>query len=201
MKTKPILFSTPMVQAILAGHKTQTRRLVKGVALDWLGNAGFTPQFVALPENHTCPYGNVGDVLWVRETFTEEACATAVCYKADFPIVWPAEQTEDGIEIRQEAKHYKFKPSIFMPRAASRLTLEITGVRVESLQDISRGDCMGEGCPFPNIARETDPVAWYKELWEKLNGKESWAADPWVWVLDFKVHKENIDLFVNARKS
>ena len=73
-----------------------------------------------------------------------------------------------------------------MPRHASRITLEITKIRVERLQDISRGDCMAEGCPFPNIAKETDPKQWYSDLWESLNGKGSWALNPWVWVICFK---------------
>lgn len=73
-----------------------------------------------------------------------------------------------------------------MPRWASRILLEIVSVRVERLQDISRGDCMGEGCPFPNIAKETDPKGWYKGLWEKVNGPVSWEMDPWVWVVEFK---------------
>jgi hypothetical protein len=73
-----------------------------------------------------------------------------------------------------------------MPRVVSRITLEITSVRVERLQDISRGDCMAEGCPFPNIAKETDPKGWYSDLWETLNGAGSWDLNPWVWVLEFK---------------
>lgn len=73
-----------------------------------------------------------------------------------------------------------------MFRNRSRITLEITGVRVEQLQDISRGDCMAEGCPFPNIAKETDPKQWYCDLWESLNGAGSWNLNPWVWVIEFK---------------
>ncbi len=78
----------------------------------------------------------------------------------------------------------RWRPSIHMPRKASRITLEITEVRVERLQDISRGDCMAEGCPFPNIAKLTDPIEWFAELWESIN--ENWDANPWVWVVEFK---------------
>ncbi len=74
MKERPILFSAPMVRAILAGSKTQTRRAVKGNALNWLNDVGFTPEFVAMPENHQCPYGQPGDRLWVREAFSGPRC-------------------------------------------------------------------------------------------------------------------------------
>lgn len=81
---------------------------------------------------------------------------------------------------------FKWKPSIHMPRWASRITLEVTGVRVERLNEISRGDCMSEGCPFPNMAKTTNPIAWFSELWESINGEGSWALNPWVWVIEFK---------------
>jgi hypothetical protein len=205
MKARPILFSTPMVQAILEGRKTQTRRVLKvqpsaeGMQISTLvcttankKNEG-KQHWIKLKDKFTvefsdqsyfkCPYGKVGDLLWVRETFTEEACLTAICYKADFPIVWPKELT-DGEEIIQEAKDYRFKPSIFMPKWASRITLEITNIRVERLQDISEEDKIAEGGtadkPFGTI-------------WKKINITEGirWQDNPFVWVLEFKVHKCN----------
>lgn len=79
-----------------------------------------------------------------------------------------------------------WRPSIHMPRWASRITLEITSVRVERLQNISRGDAMGEGCPFQNMAQGDDPRQWYAQLWDRLNGTGSWDANPWVWVIEFR---------------
>lgn len=73
-----------------------------------------------------------------------------------------------------------------MPRWASRILLEVTAVRVERLQDISRGDAMAEGCPFPNMAKGDDPRKWYADLWDQINGAGSWEANPWVWVVEFK---------------
>jgi hypothetical protein len=80
----------------------------------------------------------------------------------------------------------KWKPSIHMPRWASRITLKITGVRVERLNEISRGDAMAEGCPHSNLAYGQNPCDWFHELWESINGPESWAANPWVWVVEFQ---------------
>lgn len=166
MKEKPILFSTPMVQAILEGRKTMTRRIVKGTPLVWLND--FSPEFVADKDNALCPYGQVGDVLWVRETW--ENYQGGYNYKAG----------------KYGLLGQKWKPSIFMPREACRLFLKITDIKAERLQDISRGDCMGEGCPFPNIAKTTDPQKWFSELWQSINGEQSWKDNPWVWVISFE---------------
>jgi hypothetical protein len=157
----PILFSAPMVRAILDGSKTLTRRIVKDEVVEGATACG-------------CRYGTTGDRLWVRETFAKSPASDTYFYRATHTssVLW------------------KWKPSIYMPREASRITLEITGIRVERLQDISRGDCMAEGCPFPNIAMSqpnaTDPKKWYSELWESINGKGSFAENPWVWVVSFK---------------
>lgn len=225
MKDKPILFSTPMVQAIIAGRKTQTRRIVKNQDLvcdDGTINTNRITDSMwrrvnkELPEsfglNYFCPYGEPGNLLWVRESFTEEACATTYCYKADFPIIWPPEQTEEGEEIIQEAKDYRFKPSIHMPRWASRITLEVTGVRVERLDDITESDAQAEGVLLP--ATEIDgevmallpidgyaPKEWthrefFKRLWAEINGAESWAANPWVWVVEFNPICCNINEYI-----
>jgi hypothetical protein len=176
MKTRPILFNTEMVQAILAGNKTQTRRIVKGIALDWLQPKMFTPKFVSDSENHLCPQGLIGDQLWVRETFvwegetkyTDISPIGDFYYKADF---------EDG------EGPVKWKPSIFMPREACRIILEITDIKVERLQDISNDDAWCEGV---SKSPEYDCVAYFKELWEKINGKGSWKKNPWVWKIVFK---------------
>jgi hypothetical protein len=128
-------------------------------------------------------YGAPGDRLWVRETHARAGCATKCehlgChwkYKAD-------EQAALGAYGA-----IKWTPSIHMPRWASRIDLEVTGVRVEQLQDIS-ADAEAEGWPGPdaqNSIRNAYPIAWYSCLWEEINGVGSWAANPWVWVVEFK---------------
>lgn len=154
-----------------------------------------------------CPYGQPGDRLWVRECFAVEHQVEPdqpppfndgrpilrdpdsgwrlSHYRATDPA--PELSYEDGCSARcPEDGHVHWKPSIHMPRWACRLVLEIVSVRVERLQDISRGDAMEEGCPFPNMIYETDPVAWFADLWCTINGPESWIANPWAWVVEFK---------------
>jgi hypothetical protein len=96
----------------------------------------------------------------------------------------------DGVPKREDLEGFlsDWKPSIHMPRSASRITLEITEVRVERLQEISRGDAMAEGCPFPNMANGSNPVHWYADLWNSINGNGpgSWDANPWVWCISFR---------------
>lgn len=215
-KERPILFSAPMVRAILEGRKTVTRREVKKqAALDCLA-AGLEPAFLALPGNSDlCPYGKPGDRLWVRETFAllgnEDGCcvdwqdnlikgderSAARIYRASCP---PGDYGLNQIPAKAdwkpdtEAMEYDgaWRPSIHMPRWASRILLDITDVRVERLQDISRADIQAEGlqCP-PELAsddvspnyRDWYPAAW-RELWESTGG--NWDANPWVWVVNFR---------------
>lgn len=191
MKERPILFSAPMVRALLAGTKTQTRRIFKPDRMTWDANGRYTTYAMRGGELsttgsgpfkpsswlHYCPYGQPGDRLWVRESFARVPTA---CGSED--IVFAADY-QDGSD---RAAGVRYTPSIHMPRAVSRITLEITGVRVERLQDISRGDAMAEGCPFPNMAQGPDPRDWYAELWGAINGPDSWAENPWVWVVEFK---------------
>lgn len=159
MTERPILFSAPMVRALLAGTKTQTRRVA-------------TPRRSIEPMTDECPYGQPGDRLWVRETWSAHS-AGGFMYAAS----WDAHAL---------IGHPKWRPSIHMPRAASRITLEVTGVRVERLQEITRGDAMAEGCPFPNMAAGHDPREWYAKLWNDINGPGSWDANPWVWAITFR---------------
>lgn len=171
-KERPILFSAPMVRAILDGRKTQTRRVVKDNHL-----RGCQPEDYLLS---LCPYGQRGDRLWVRETWQtwkefDRVRPANISNQAE--IQYPA--TYDGWDSR-------IRLPIHMPRWASRITLKITGVRVERLQDISRGDAMAEGCPFANTADGPNPRQWYADLWEQINGEGSWDANPWVWVIEFK---------------
>ena len=226
MSEKPIIFSGPMVRAILAGTKTQTRRVVKVAAKNlvfdlvkaWKDgpqpfNAG---EYLHVPFRHKdedwshgkservfCPYGQPGDRLWVKETFqplwkTEEPgdYKTGEGYKINYVatggrVEWCDEVTTDG-EITD-----KVTPSIHMPRWASRLTLEITAVRVERLQEISVGDAMAEGvlpqdCPLLHAGGRggqgfsCDYIGGYRALWESIHGAGSWALNPWVWVIEFR---------------
>ncbi|MBE8594029.1 hypothetical protein IQK56_25665 [Pseudomonas sp. MAFF 301449] len=185
IKERPILFSAPMVRAILEGRKTVTRREVKKkAALDCLA-AGFEPAFLALPGNaDLCPYGQTGDRLWVRETWARIRVAQA--------------PDQEWVVYRESDNRTDYggpwKPGIHMFRRDSRILLEITDVRVERLQDISRADIRAEGlqCP-PEMAsddaspnyRDWFPTAW-QELWESINGAGSWTTNPWVWVVEFK---------------
>ena len=211
MKERPILFSAPMVRAILDGNKTQTRRSVKfNDRLNRYDSDGFhrvtdeTIEKKPWSENAVrqiigCPYGQPGDRLWVREAFEDCCSALHSC------VLYRADGDDPGT---------KWTPSIHMPRWASRITLEVTGVRAERLQDISEVDAMAEG-----ITRLTEPLPprrWsgpnrftlkgmgsgacagsvslnapaaedlYRRLWESINGPGSWDLNPWVWVVEFK---------------
>ena len=179
-----------MVRAILEGRKTQTRRVWKQptslcmkddclYATEHDARQSFNP--IARDEI-VCPYGQRGDKLWVRETWQyswapEDAdLKDCYIYKADFP----------------EYKATPWRPSIHMPRSGSRITLEITGVRVERLQDISQADALAEGIrDLGDGIGELDmsyglQKALFKNLWQSINGSESWDANPWVWVIEFK---------------
>lgn len=191
MREMPILFSAPMVRALLAGTKTQTRRVVKKlpitlnretnsleVDIENIANGRFA-KLVA------CPHGQPGDRLWVRETWHDASSSLHSCalYRAD------------GIDLHWD----KWTPSIHMPRWASRITLEITSVRVERLQEISIEDAKAEGAwgPDDSIVQKVadyfgtdifsaNPRKAFQMLWESINGPDSWAANPWVWVIEFR---------------
>lgn len=180
-KERPILFSGGMVRAILDGRKTQTRRVVKWTALEWLASGVFTPEYVASPKNFLCPYGIPGDRLYVRETWAE------VIY------------TTDGIESDRtiyRANQYpyeestKWRPSIHMPRWASRILLEITDIRVERLQDISERDAEKEGYKRIPVAgweyqgMQTAAESFLHGEWAQAIQEKH--GNPWVWVIEFK---------------
>lgn len=187
---RPILFSGPMVQAILAGLKTQTRRVIKGKGTWSVEDADdfSNRKWPGYEDEHgtwcdmQCPYGKIGDRLWVRETFV--VCADSnIFYRADGkPDPW------DGV---------RWKPSIFMPRKASRITLEITGLRVERLNEISESDAKAEGIATSSngvyfmdythgIANACKPEFSFMTLWKSINGPDSWDRNPWVWVVQFR---------------
>lgn len=211
MKERPILFSTPMVQAILDGRKTQTRRIIKpqpnenGVSfdlrppcLDWeqIYKESWKVWHYETDEGESIATNGkyqIGDILWVRETF----CATLPQYFDEIP---------DYLNYHYKATHElpdgeKWKPSIFMPKEACRIKLEITNIRVEKLCDITDSDALAEGvehvidkitgyCGYDYISGGynlmTTPYHGYKSLWKKINGPDSWDKNPWVWVIEFK---------------
>lgn len=189
MKERPILFSGAMIRALLAGTKTQTRRAVKGWPLEWLATGQFTPEYVADPANRACPYGQPGDQLWVRETFAKIDGQTQPWIETDYRATYThGDRLGDTLGIKK-----RWTPAIHMPRSASRISLEVTGVRVERLQDISEADAIAEGIGleggmFTNgDGLEYDlPIQAYSALWESINGPGSWAANPWVWAVKFK---------------
>ncbi len=225
MKDRPILFSGAMVRALLAGTKVQTRRVVKlpadarGVRY-WATPSGRSQPGYADPGvnwwndagNHLdrCPYGQPGDRLWVREAFRittntmDEARALTEDIMSGTAIDWKADSVDrfvaEGLDREAaEAMHNfeRWRPSIHMPRWASRITLEITGVRVERLNDISEADARAEGieegsgdfagCFWCGASMSgTTAKECYSRLWEQINGPGSWAANPWVWVIEFR---------------
>lgn len=144
------------------------------------------------------PYGQPGDLLWFREAWRTYKSLDLVAPR-DLHIGERVRYEADGMErlgrfdeagldpaATTAPQWGRLRPGMFMPRWASRFIAEVTEVRVECLQDISRGDAMAEGCPFPNMAQGPDPRQWYAGLWEGINGAGAWAANPWVWVVEFR---------------
>jgi hypothetical protein len=180
-----------MVRAILEGRKTQTRRAVKDPI--WtMPNEIFNPlaphRYGDVSTMKPCPQGDIGDRLWVRETSIIAPKRWAIPDDTCMP-----DQDGDPRYIQYLASHpdtsyaedYNIKttPSIHMPRWASRITLEITSVRVERLNDISNSDCFAEGLPSDS---EMGNRTWFSTLWESYYGSGSWDANPWVWVIEFR---------------
>ncbi|WP_408479140.1 hypothetical protein [Paraburkholderia sp. RL17-383-BIF-A] len=238
MKERPILFSGPMVRALLDGSKTQTRRIVK--PQPWpsarsghyhpscpSGSGGIHPASAifseretfdppwAAPQPITCPFGEPGDRLWVRETHDvnrlgvetfqngRERFYAGIAYKADDGR-HEADITERLYQTLDQTESRGWTPSIHMPRWASRITLEVTGVRVERLQDISEADAAAEGVEslrnegeyWKNYLESTadcDALIClsaresFRTLWDSLAAPGSdWNANSWVWVVEFK---------------
>lgn len=195
MKERPILFSAPMVRAILEGRKTQTRRTVKPQPAMALDNQCWDSD-----ENPIrCPYGRTGDRLWVKENFhvgsyVREAHTqgAVMAYAESKQTVYrPMSDSEMArCRIKPDPRPWaeaRTVPSIRMPRWASRITLEIESVRVERLQDISEADANAEGCPLPASDQSwSECRRWFEELWQSINGRDSWDANPWVWVVQFR---------------
>lgn len=223
MKERPILFSGPMVRAILQGRKTQTRRVLHlpaGWRLESSDGDPYTLGMITSPhpkkgkfgafvrqEIHpgsgkfmidvaVCPHGKIGDRLWVRESWrlfnSADECAcydSCICSRMHGKPLYRATD-DDGAS--------KWKPSIHMPRWASRITLEITDIRIERLNAISEADALTEGIePLPTNQYKdygcklegvgfSDPRLSFRSLWISIHGYDSWIKNPWVWVIEFK---------------
>jgi len=211
VKERPILFSGSMVRAILEGRKTQTRRALKPQPLDVIKTpVGGEPKWVVLTEHNPyhgkmirCRLGNPGDRLWVRETGWEPPTLTDKRLR-DGADTWPKYwYSADNDPQEQYLKEWGWKrrPSIFMPRWASRITLEITAVRVERLSEITGEDAIAEGAMFFD-GRPINHHGWrhdysdvfstakasFSHLWDSLNLKRGhgWASNPWVWAIEFR---------------
>ncbi len=197
---RPILFSEPMVRALLAGTKTQTRRAWKMPrGCIWYGELGGEREGWFVDEEQPwwlhvsecrCAYGSIGDHLWVREAWRTDPQFDYLPPRDLDPAVAPV-QYEAGPHADVLAG--KLRPSMFMPRWASRITLEITEVRVERLQDISADDAIAEGLTERDRLYATPGQLWqlrprdaYRDLWESINGHGSWDENPWVWVVAFR---------------
>lgn len=228
MKERPIIFSGPMVRAILEGRKTMTRRVLKR-AHDTIGkdtawavcpasDSGWIAWFGLLGRNieeftkksyahgFPCPYGAVGDLLWVREKWQAiHVDSDEGDYHASYDIPPAATEywkiiyaaSDPQADYHKDDRGFSWRPSIHMPRWASRLTLEITGVKVERLQDIGEQDAISEGTREPSIRSMSNALAqaaWserqvFQRLWNHINiNRESfsWSDNPWVWVVEFR---------------
>jgi len=193
---KPILFKTPMIRALLHGVKTQTRRIIK-------------PQPKPYQDEtfkNVCPHGKIGDYLWVRETTeVDEEYHDIIPLSKYVADGKPVLYTEYNGSVAHWTYSRLVRPSIHMPRWASRLTLRIKDIRIERLQDISESDAEVEGvcryfftsaCTPANKTFKND----YRILWNDINGEASWDENPWVWVIEFDVIKLNIDELLNKNK-
>jgi len=196
-KERPIIFNAEMVRAILADRKTQTRRVIKPQPDRWLPPFLIylwnEDQFKRIAARFHCPYGKPGDTLWIRETWHAASHYDELkpsLIPAGSPLWYAAKsyRDHDGWAIRG-----KKRPSIFMPRWASRITLEITDVRVERVQDISAHDAISEGInpePHQRCGDFFDDTAVdeFTELWNSINTKRGfgWDVNPWCWCISFR---------------
>lgn len=214
MKFIPILFSTEMVRAIGAGRKTKTRRVVSidkspldcadifQIKDDGFWQKEHIGKFSWATKDgeffNFSPYGKPGDILWVRETFCVSNLTEAIIYKAS--------------KLRNVQKLIKWKPSIFMTKRACRLFLKIKSIGVERLNVITEADALSEGVFYDRVLgcyavgdhiAEDTAVGTFKALWCEINGKKSWDANPWVWVIEFEqieLTKEERELFLSKKK-
>jgi len=219
MNARPILFSAPMIRALLAGTKTQTRRVVKpqpdvshwqGIQSmfgfaggdrskpfgDWHHWRVVGPDYPDGDEDDVwCPWA-AGELAWVRETWREHEApdqdGETIAYRADRP---------EYLKRDDDPSSKPWGPSIFMPRQHSRMTLRITEVRVQRLQEINEADAIAEGAEPLLVAPDggsSPHVEGYRRLWDSINGAGAWDADPFVWALTFEVLQKNVDEVLQA---
>lgn len=186
MKERGMIFNAEMVRAILDGRKTQTRRTVKPQPdEDGLAKVINGPWVDTSERNYRCPFGDVGDRIWVRETWAEVGASAPnlKLYRANYP-----EHVPSHYENVPPANEIRWTPSIHMPRWASRILLEITDVRVERLSSISEEDAGREGYPAdPSpYGGRMDKWLWFRQLWDGIYPEQSFKHNPWVWVIEFK---------------
>jgi len=210
MKERPILFSTLMVKSILTGQKTQTRRVIKPQPIcekfsAFIGGYDNIPKLARfwipdksgnnnpLIEDIKCPYDQN---LWVRETWQHTKCLNLHPSDENYGYIYKA--SDNGKEFESNFEEWRWKPSIFMPKDACRIRLEIADVRVERLQDISEDDAKAEGIVQNNIPHEgwywlehvystNSAVLAFERLWDSINFKRApWESNPWTWVITFK---------------
>ncbi|VGJ65466.1 morphogenetic protein [Klebsiella pneumoniae] len=201
-----MIFNAEMVRALLSGRKTQTRRIIKpqpeatlsgSLSGKWLSrplNGLLLPKIEDIAIH--CPFGVVGDRIWVRETFQgplfdydlmDSYCKDPTPFEKPEFCVYKA----DGVPAPEfydadDELHCCWRPSIHMPRWASRILLEITNVRVERLKSISDGDALREGCSAADMKSGDCVADVFARLWASIYGSDSWNANPWVWVIEFK---------------
>ncbi|MGO1090987.1 morphogenetic protein [Klebsiella pneumoniae] len=201
-----MIFNAEMVRALLSGRKTQTRRIIKpqpeatlsgSLSGKWLSrplNGLLLPKIEDIAIH--CPFGVVGDRIWVREKFQgplfdydlmDSYCKDPTPFEKPEFCVYKA----DGVPAPEfydadDELHCCWRPSIHMPRWASRILLEITNVRVERLKSISDGDAIREGCSTADMKSGDCVADVFARLWASIYGDESWNSNPWVWVIDFK---------------
>ncbi|POE22834.1 hypothetical protein BV923_09620 [Pectobacterium odoriferum] len=198
MKERGMIFNAEMVRATLSEQKTQTRRIVKlQPDEDGLARLSGGPWMDTNEKVYPCPYGEVGDKLWVRETwqvihdYTDEyGNVDERRFARSIPKqrgnYWhPVYAERFGSESRDD-RGFPWRPAIYMPRWASRITLEITDVRVERLNDISEEDAKAEGAPTECCVIGYKHFLGFRTLWKSIYGAESWNENPWVWVIEFK---------------
>ncbi|HCH9096605.1 TPA: hypothetical protein NNT20_003697 [Salmonella enterica] len=201
MKDRGIIFNGEMVRAILDGRKTQTRRPIKwkqtrfteiGEREDGSNWPWSEDTEKACDYWHPCSFGAVGDRIWVRETFRVHSRATDVAtlvYRASVRNSWTEQTHRVPVAVcNKPATPEKWTPSIHMPRWASRITLEITDVRVERLRDLSEEDAKSEGI-IPSAGGVLPGWEYrinFRDLWMDIYGTDNWEANPWVWVIEFK---------------
>ena len=217
MNDHPILFNSEMIKAVLDGRKTMTRRVIKGNPSDRHGRLDFEQGILKqssqlngcwhVHKKFKCPYGKIGDVLWVREN-TRTICygrgdefeygEFCIEYLADDLLVSCPKEHHDWWRHNWHIRPSTTLPSIFMPRWASRITLEITAIRVERVQKITRADAVAEGiihevCDHGHLEVCTagcwpEPEHKFRDLWDSINKKRGygWDVNPWCWCVEFR---------------